>query len=177
MHGERLAHALVAAGADPHPLGDRRSDSVRVRVRMGGTYRLVSPDARGWCAFATADLSAGGAAIECSAQPLQVGDVILVRLERNPDLGLEPMQLRAEVRNRRANSDIYGIMWTRLTREQQAHLIHVTLELSRLRKEFERIVAEQRGAGGGRTYQRSAGKDPRRRNPVPGPRSSACIRA
>jgi hypothetical protein len=143
MHGDRLARALVAAGADPPQPGDRRSDSVRVRVRMGGTYRLVSPDARGWCAFATADLSAGGAAIECSAQPLQPGDVILVRLERHPDIGLEPMQLRAEVRNRRGNSDIYGVMWTRLTREQQTHLIQVTVELARLRKEFERLVAEQ----------------------------------
>jgi hypothetical protein len=143
MHGDRLARALVAAGADPPRPGDRRSDSVRVRVRMGGTYRLVSPDARGWCAFATADLSAGGAAIECSAQPLQVGDVVLVRLERHPDIGLEPMQLRAEVRNRRGNSDIYGIMWTRLTREQQTHLIQVTVELARLRREFERLVAEQ----------------------------------
>jgi len=143
MHGDRLAKALVAAGADPHQPGDRRFDSVRVRVRMGGTYRLVSPDARGWCAFATADLSAGGAAIECSAQPLEVGDVVLVRLERHPDIGLEPMQLRAEVRNRRGDSDIYGLMWTRLTREQQSHLIQVTVELARLRKEFERLVAEQ----------------------------------
>jgi len=125
---EELAPAAVA---DPRDGGGRLDD-----VGHEDRREEAAPARR-------RDLSAGGAAIECSAQPLEVGDVVLVRLERHPDIGLEPMQLRAEVRNRRGDSDIYGLMWTRLTREQQSHLIQVTVELARLRKEFERLVAEQ----------------------------------
>ena len=141
LRAARLARALISAGAGEPPQGERRTDWVRVRVRMGGTYRRLRPEGHRWYAYSTIDLSPGGAALECAGEPLDVGDVLLVRLDPRPEFGLEGMQLRAEVRNRRANWSIYGIQWTRLTPEQQEQLIRFTLRL-----EYARLDFEQRSA-------------------------------
>ena len=76
-----LAEALIAAGADAPAPDERRSDWVRVRVRMGGTYRPLYPEGGRWFAYSTIDVSAGGAALECAGGPLEVGDVLLVRFD------------------------------------------------------------------------------------------------
>jgi PilZ domain len=134
----RLAKALIAAGIDPPAPDEQRTDWVRVRVRMGGSYRRLYPEGSRWLAYSTVDLSPGGAALECAGEPLQVGDVLLVRIDPRPEFGLEGLQLRAVVRNRRSNWSIYGIEWTRLTPEQQEELIRFTLQLEHARLDFER---------------------------------------
>ena len=139
----RLAKALIAAGADAPAPDERRTDWVRVRVRMGGSYRRLYPEGSRWLAYSTIDLSAGGAALECAGEPLEVGDVLLVRIDPRPEFDLEGLQLRAVVRNQRSNWSIYGIEWTRLTADQQDELIRFTLRLEHARLDFERQNADR----------------------------------
>ena len=152
----RLAKALIAAGADAPAPDERRSDWVRVRVRMGGAYRPLHAEGSRWFAYSTIDLSAGGAALECAGEPLEVGDALLVRIDARPDFGFEGLQLRAVVRNQRSNWSIYGIEWTRLTAEQQGQLIDFTLRLEDARRDFERQNAGEADA----TPDAGSGADP-----------------
>jgi len=128
----KAARAAAFARLPRRPEGERREDWVRVRVRWRGVYRRVTADANGWGPCVTTDLSAGGAALECHGEPLEVGDVVLIRFDTLPDFGFEPMQLRAEVRNRRYDGRTYGLQWTRLTHWQQEQLIHFVLTFERV---------------------------------------------
>ena len=155
-----LAEALIAAGADAPAPDERRSDWVRVRVRMGGTYRPLHPEGGRWFAYSTIDVSAGGAALECAGGPLEVGDVLLVRFDARPELDLDAMQLRAVVRNQRSNWSIYGIEWTRLTAEQQDQLIRFTVRLANARLDFERQNAGGADATSDAASDAGSGADP-----------------
>ena len=100
---------------------DRRSGQ-RAEILWRGEYRVVDPVASlEWRGCCLRDISDGGAAIEVDGEDLEVGQVLLVRLEPHPTYSRSWRQFRATVVNRRGRDHppVYGLEFAGLLKTQR----------------------------------------------------------
>jgi hypothetical protein len=108
---------------------DRRYGQ-RARILWRGEYRVVEPVASDeWQRCFLVDISDRGAALEVHGDEIDVGHVLIVRLEPHPTYSRSWRQLRATVVNRRSTHrpHVFGVEFTGLLKEQRDLFLRITM--------------------------------------------------
>jgi hypothetical protein len=108
---------------------DRRYGQ-RARILWRGEYRAVNPVAsQEWQRCYLVDISDRGAALEVHGDDVEVGQILIVRLEPHPTYSRSWRQLRATVVNRRSSHrpHVFGVEFTGLLKEQHDLFLGITM--------------------------------------------------